>query len=255
MKKILFSLLILLTGCASLPLVDSQDLSDPDSSPRYMYDVENNIAYRVAHDEDNLYLELRTDDETAIQKIVRNGLFVYIDPQGGKSKDIYFNYPLQMKLGKGGIRKMMQQNEGKFRPGEKREFNVNQMLENLSTEAIYSNNKTTEMIPVFARSKSYKVELSAPTNEQLVYKLKIPLAEVLDVIKEEHVLSLGIMTGKFEMPSRQGGQGAAMSGGMGGGRSEGGIQGGGRPGGMNMVSVEDIQKMQEQISIWFSFAL
>jgi len=258
MKRILLMLLLLatLTSCASLPLVNSSHISHDDSKLKYYYDIDNNIAYNLQHDNDFLYLIMKTDDEMVIQKMIRNGLFIYIDPNGGKSKGIYFNYPLKKKPGEGEMRKMM---DNRIQPGLEREFNVNQLLETLGAEAIYSSEGTAEMIPVFAKSNDFKVEMTAPTNRQLIYKLRIPLNDVIE--KDNMEFSLGIMTGKFEMPSMNGGRPGGNQGvGMQSGMSGGGMQSGGRPGemqggpGSNMNS-ENREAMIEQVSLWFKVNL
>lgn len=115
MRKLLFPLLILFMSCASLPLVKSTDISTEQSSSKFMYDIDNNIAYRVEHDENYLYLHLKTDDKTAIQKIMMQGLFVYMDIKGGKSKNVYYNYPLKHERGQGMNRDMMKGQQGEVR--------------------------------------------------------------------------------------------------------------------------------------------
>ena len=154
------------------------------------------------------------------------------------------------------MRKMM---EKRNQPGLEKEFNVKHLLETLDVEAIYSSNEIVEMIPVFATSNDFKVELTAPTNRQLVFKLRIPLNDVIKNDKME--FSLGIMTGKFEMPSMGGGRpGGGQVEGMQGGMSGRGMQDGGRPGGMqggpgSGMDSENRAAMEEQLSIWFKVDL
>ena len=81
MKKIvIFSLiLVYFVGCASLPIIESSYKENKNAKNTYRFDIENNIAYKVEHDDSYLFLELKTDDKTAIQKIFMHGLFVYVD--------------------------------------------------------------------------------------------------------------------------------------------------------------------------------
>lgn len=250
MKRLFLLFLVLLVGCASLPLIESQDLGNADSRAKYMYDVKSNIAYKVQHDDAYVYLELKTDDQLAIQKILRNGLYIYLDPKAGKSKDIYFNYPLKGKPRHSETKQRMQNMSGE------RKFDVEKMLDNLDVEAIFSNNEIAEMIPIYAKSNSFKVELSAPTSTILVYKLQIPIDEILKNKREEQELSIGIMTAEFEMPSREESGDRPGGGPQGAGMSSSGMQSGGS--GMyggNGPSSGEMSTMKEQISIWFKIAL
>jgi len=246
MKRIIFPLIIMIMfiSCASLPVVNSSFKENESVKSTYRFDVENNIAYKVEHNDSYLYLELKTDDKTAIQKIFMHGLFIYVDPKGGRSKDIYFNYPLKKRPELGAMKQIMKDGQN-----GQREFSVDRFLDRVPMEAIYSNNEEAEKIPVFSTSDGYMVELSALTPNILIYKLRIPLEETGNA----DIFSLGIMTGKVKMPSMNGrqrsGQRAGMSGGsMGGGRPSVGMQGG-QDGGV------DREAMMKQLSIWFQVDL
>lgn len=248
-RTMLFSLiLIFFVGCASLPIIDSNYKENGNLKNTYRFDVENNIAYKVEHDDSYLYLELKTDDQTVIQKIFMHGLFVYIDPKGGRSKDIYFNYPLKKRPEPGAMKRQI-----KDMQNGQHEFSVERFLDGVSMEAIYSNHDYAEKIPIFSTSDEYMVELSAPNTAILIYKLRIPLEEMDD----ENEFSLGIMSGKAEMPSMGDRPDSGMS--DGGGHSSGGSMGGGRPsGGMKggqQGSGLDRESMMEQLSVWFQVNL
>lgn len=252
MKRNIISILLLLvltlilSGCASLPIIESQPAGEDPYNGRYSFDVESHIAYGVKHDEEYLYLKLKTDDKMTIRKIMMHGLFVYMDPKGAKSKDIFFNYPLTTKFDPSQMKKKPAGMAGGYR----QEFNVNSYLERVSMEAIFSDHELAEKLPVFSSKTDFHVELSSEGPYVLVYYLRIPFDRISDnglsAISE---LSLGLMTGKMEMPQMDGGgrPGAGMGSNMqsGGGHSGGGKMGGGI----------DTENMMEQLSIWFKIDL
>lgn len=254
MKKYLwiFSLLVIFASCSSLPLVESNYREKGNETGRYLYDLESNLAYKVEHDDENIYLQIKTDDQTSIQKMIRHGLYVYIDPRGGKSKDTYVLYPLPVQPGRGEMKRPgMMTSEGD------REFDVNVLLENLSMEAIYTHEGNSEKMPVYLRDNDIKIDIHGKGKRELVYDLQFPLDRIVPGSQDDKSeLSIGILTGKVEMSSmgsRPAGGGMQGGGKPGGGRS-GGMSGGGRPGGENSSGI-DRESMMEQISLWFKIDL
>lgn len=254
MKK-LFPLIVVLmfSACASLPVVSSTYLTNEPSSLKYHYDIENNIAYKVTHDDDYLYLELKTDDKTSIMKIAKQGLYIYIDPRGHKSKEIFFNYPLDRKFNqsemKNGMRPQM---------GSREEFNVHEAFEKISMEALYSKYGEAEKFPVYSNSSGFNVELNTSDKSVLIYKLRIPFDEIQSGgLKNLDDLSLGIETAIFEMPSMNAHSGGGMDGGS--GRPSGMGMQGGRDGSQMNSDMQgpggNREAMMKQISIWFSVDL
>lgn len=256
MKKVIPLLVaLMLSACASLPSITSTYLMDDGPSLKYRFDIENNLAYKVSHDDDYLYLELKTDDKASIMKILRQGLFVYMDPNGNKSKEIYFNYPLTQKHEPGSMRK-----PNNMQSNVREEFDVNDLLDRLSMEAIYSKYGQAEKMPVYIVDSGFKVEINAVNKSVIEYKLRIPFQELKSGgLKDITELSIGIMTGKIEMPSSGDRPSGGSEGGMqgGGGRSGGGgmQQGGGRPDGNMQGAGENRESMTQQLSLWFSVDL
>jgi len=251
---LLFLILVLslfLSGCASLPIIESQSAGVDPYDGRYYFDVESNIAYSVKHDEDYLYLKLKTDDKGAIRKIMMHGLYVYFDPQGAKSKDIFFNYPLSAKIDHSKMREM----QGGMSTGKQQEFDVNTYFERVSMEAIFSDHELAEKLPVFSSKTEFKVELASEGQDILVYYLRIPFDRISkNGLSDMSELSLGLMTGKVEMPQMGGGH---SGGGMqAGGRSGGGMKsGGGRSNANDMAGSGERESMMQQLSIWFKVDL
>jgi uncharacterized membrane protein YgcG len=255
MKRTIYSnflLLILaftfiLSGCASLPLIESQLAGEDPYDGRYYFDVESNIAYGVQHDDENLYIKIKTDDKAAIRKIMMQGLYVYIDPKAGKSKNIYFNYPLSEKFDPSQKRNK----SAGMEQGTQQEFNVEHFLDRVSMEAVFSDHELAEKLPVFSSKTDILVELISEGPNVLVYYLRMPFDRISkNGLSDISELSLGFMTGKMEMPKMDGSghSGGGMQGG--GGSSSGGMQGGD----MQSSGMER-ESMMSQLSIWFKIDL
>lgn len=105
-----------------------------------------------------------------------------------------------------------------------------------------------EKIPVWDNSGDFNVELSAANQNILLYDLKIPFDRLnengLEGIEK---LSLGIMTGKFEMPSMSEGR---PGGGQSGGMQGGGMSGGGGQGAVVQVAVPEACKAAVRAGVW-----
>jgi len=255
MKRTIYSNILLLilaftfilSGCASLPMIESQPAGEDPYDGRYYFDVESNIAYGVKHDDEYLYLKLKTDDKTAIRKIMMHGLYVYMDPKGGRSKKIFFNYPLIAKFDPSQVRNK----SGGMAGGSKEEFNVDSFLDRVSMEAVFSDHELAEKMPVFSSKTDFQVELSSEGPNVLVYYLRIPFDRISENgLSDISKLSLGLMSGEMKMPQMDGS-----------GHPSGGMQGGGRSGGgmqdsdMQQSGSIDRGSMMSQLSIWFKIDL
>jgi hypothetical protein len=257
MKRYLFPgiMLVFLAGCASLPLIDTGK-DQLEDQKRYYYDVDSKIAYSINRDDNNIYISLKTDDENAIRSLFRQGLYVYLDPNGRKSKDIYFNYPISVKTGGRGPGMMqnekMQKQDGQGQFNAKPAFNVNDLIDHADMEAIFSYRDLAEKMPVYSQRTDIAVALSSPKEGSFLYQLRIPF-DRLGKDDLTHV-SIGIETGTIEMPSMGGGPGGGMQGGgPGGGNMGGNPPSGGSGGGPGGGQAGDFgfRENMEKISIWF----
>lgn len=64
-------------------------------SPYPNYDSRAKVGYATSNDRDNLYITVETGDEYTEMKILKAGLTVWIDTDGGKQQQMAINYPLQ----------------------------------------------------------------------------------------------------------------------------------------------------------------
>jgi hypothetical protein len=258
MKAYLFPgiMLVLLTGCASLPLLD-MGKDQLEDQKHYYYDVDSKIAYSINKDDHNIYISLKSDNETTIRSLFRQGLYIYLDPNGRKSKDIYFNYPLSAKMsgrGSGMMQKeKMQMQYGPEQAMRMPEFNVNDLIDHADMEAIFSYRDLAEKMPVYSQRTDIAVTLSSPKEGTFLYELRIPLDRLgKDDLSQ---VSIGIETGTIDMPSMGAGPGGGMQGsGPGAGNMGGSPTGGGGhsgiPGGRQGGDFSPLENM-EKISIWF----
>ncbi len=247
MKRFSILFLFILTACASLPVLEIAEGTDL-TDKRFYYDKDSEVAYSANYDENNIYITLKTDNENTIKRIFRNGLYVYLDPNGRKSKNIYFEYPLAKKMRAGKPNMEHTPMSGNM----KREFNINELIDNSDMEAIFSTKEFAEKLPVYSQKTDIKVELSASDKNEFLYMLRIPFDRIEKVRSSEY--AIGIVTGEMEMPQMGGGshQGGGMPGNdmQGAGMSNGGMSGGQRPEG-----AYDRNSNMQNIDIWFKILM
>ena len=245
-------ILAFLTGCASLPVLIPGNGYSEDQL-KYYYDVDSGIAYSVGKDDNNLYINLTSDNESTIRSLFRQGLYIYLDPNGRRSKEIYFNYPLSGKMGGPGGPGMMprgQMQKGEGQQQTKPVFSVNDLIDNADMEAIFSYRDLAEKMPVYSQRTHIAVTLTSPKEGEFIYQLRVPFNRLG---KEDlSQITVGIETGMIEMPSMGGGPGGGMQGGMpGGGNMGGNPPSGGAPGGGQGGELAPRSNMKD-ISIWFN---
>jgi len=76
------------------PIVIDGDSKDWPS-PYPNYDSKGRIAYATSNDKDNLYITMQTGDEMTQLKILKQGMTIGVDTEGGKSPSLLINYPLK----------------------------------------------------------------------------------------------------------------------------------------------------------------
>lgn len=78
----------------SEPIVIDGDSKDWPS-PYPNYDARSMVAYATSNDRQNLYITMETGDEMTQMKILKQGMVIMIDTDGGKEPQLKINYPLQ----------------------------------------------------------------------------------------------------------------------------------------------------------------
>jgi hypothetical protein len=212
-----------LTGCSSFKKYVTKSLwperqividgKSDDWSGALSFIEKEQLSLGFYNDQDNLYLCLIAEGNFTRAQILRGGLTVWFDPQGGNEKKFGIRYPL------GAPSREMRVPPEMENPQEMNEGFPGEAMKEL--EIIRSNKEEPERMEV-AKAKENGLEVVvAPSSGLLVYELKIPL-----LIKEEQPLAVGAKPGAtigigFETSQpdlsrmRRGGMGGTPGGGMG----------------------------------------
>jgi hypothetical protein len=217
--KPLLLLALLIMGCSTgMELVESVAEGQFSKSTVFHNDEKNVMNWLVTHDDQSLYVRLNSAKRTTQMKILRAGLHLYFDPAGGKSEAIYLNFPVFQE------RQLMDRAGGSPRPGrqgargERPRFNINRTIERTQPEAIFVKNDKQEVFNYLEEDSAIRIEMKADTSGVFHFMAAIPLNKIFTDRKEQvSKLSMGIVSGAFEIPVRTGGgmppEGGAFPGG------------------------------------------
>jgi hypothetical protein len=141
--------------------------------PNY-YNNKTRLSYTVSNDQKNLYLCFKTTDEFTQMKILKSGMEVWIDTNGGKHQNIGILYPVQ------GIRKHLpplpEQPVKGVRPDKrlikKRIIDENQFVKLIG----FKNCNTTPLRLKDQQCLSLKMDIDSDNANTLVYRIVIPFA-------------------------------------------------------------------------------
>ncbi len=191
-----------------------------------------NISLGVSNDADFLYICLAAEDQAVISRILRQGMILWFDPEGGKEKTFGIKYPVgrqRMQPGEGEM--MRPENEADLQKMRRAMMAISNELEILqeSKVPIRTSIKNLKGIEVFLKSSAGLI----------VYEVKIPLQENQDFpfavgAEEGSEIGIGIEVPKMTMNMK---------------RAPGGM--GGRSGGMTGQRAN----MQKGIKIWATVQL
>jgi hypothetical protein len=223
------------------------------------------MQYNITNDDSNLYISLETHDEATVTKILRAGIDVYVDAEGGESKKVMLAFPLP---------------NNDVHP-EKRTGNDAAAAANaeMRQELLIKTNLFTVAGFKNMENRSYdindqsriRVGLKQEPENGLGYEAAIPFKYIFanPSDKNKKNISVGIVinamkeggqrpgggnsTGRGQMPAG----GARGMGGGGGGR---GMRGGGgtrpsRSGAEGDASIPDRTAMMTQDANWYKFKL
>ncbi len=212
-----------------------------------------NISLGVSNDTDFLYICLAAEDQAVISRILRQGMILWFDPEGGKEKTFGIRYPVGRQGMQPGEREMMiPDNEVDRQKMRRAMMAISNELEILQESKVPIRTSIENL-------KGIEVSLKRSTG-LIVYEVKIPLQENQDFpfairAEEGSEIGIGIEVPKMTMnmkraPRGMGGRGGGMGGGgRGGGMGGGGM--GGRSGGMTGQRAN----MQRGIKIWATVQL
>ena len=246
----LFSLLyifssVLFASCASshfesgewrnTPVVADGNLNEWELPLRF-FDLKTKLNYTISNDNKNLYFCIRSTEATEIAKMVRAGIFIYIDTTGKRKKDIGINYPLRLessgnKKPEGQSDMPHQRSEGGF---------LKRMSTTLAGESQFSaigfRSPVGGLMPL-ANTAGIKLSATIDSLGCFSYEAVIPFKtfykETLTASDSTHIFGITINLPALPMPPSSGGGGSGHRGGGMGGMGGGGMTGGGMGGGMH----------------------
>jgi len=212
-----------------------------------------NVSLGIQNDSDYLYACVVAEDQAVISRILRQGMIVWFDPEGGKNKILGIKYPK-------GREGMQPEDREALRPGSKTDpQNKRPALLAVSHEVEILQNSKVPVQRTTDNLKGIEVFLNRSAG-LIVYEIKVPLQtnnERPFAINAQEGAEIGIgievpkMTLTMNRPA--GGMGGVGMGGRGG--SIGG-RGGGMIGGTPGGGMPDLRgNMQKNMKIWAAVQL
>lgn len=245
---------IFIASCANMPLYQSKNINNKKelSDLRY-YDKNSKTFYDVYNDKNNIYVCINALDYFSQEKILKQGLTIWLDQKTKKNKDkgIVFPQKLEFKKNK------ESRNLNNLNPFNREE----QKIEQLHNQYLLSLKNTTligmdgeNSIRVFnseLEKSNIKATITFDTLNRLNYLAIIPKNKIFTDDKyNNNTFSIGIESGFMDMNSNKLHQ---KKPGM---ENGGGMRSGNRqPGGRSVGHSEQRSALSEPIKIWFSVNL
>ncbi len=203
-------LLVLLTlGCSTgMKLVESVSEEQFSASTVFHFDEKSELNWFVSHDDEHLYVRLNSAKRTTQMKILRAGLHLYFDPGGEKAESTYLNFPVfqerrVMDRDGEGVRPVTARRGGR---GERPKFDINKTIETTQPEAVFVKRDQKESFNYKTEDSAIRIEMEGDTSGVFHFMAAIPLERILPE-GQSHLskLSIGIVSGAFEIPVNPGG--------------------------------------------------
>ena len=251
-------LLGILTACGSFKTFqiesrppDGQILIDGlagDWAGRLFVVEGQNVALGFLNDREYLYICLRIDNPGMKRQLLRSGMTVWFDPDGGQKKVLGLKYPVGLRSGEEGMWRVEDPDDVEA-PGE--------VGGNLTDVEIHRQGVSEPEVMDIAEAQGFELRASA-SGRNFFYELKVPLTKSVDCpvglgAAPGGTVGVGFETGKFDFNSLSrrpagpaGGTGAMPPTGAYGNR--GGVM---RPGQMHPNDPE----LPEELKIWATVAL
>ena len=225
---------------------------------------------QMFHNNENVKVQIVVPDESMQMKFLMQGLNIYLDISGKKSKKYYVQFPkpergqMQPQRGQmqGNMPQQREQGQQTANRPERMPADVKQMtttMMNRGNAVLFNGKNKTEL----EQEKAY---IQPVEDDKLVFTVYLPLSFLGDKIGKNKIISVGLLS-EMEAPSGTG-QGGAGGGGMGGAgmRSGGGggdmgsDGGGGRPtggggGGRPMGGGGSFAEMSTPFNAWVTFGV
>ncbi len=234
------------------------------------YLKKKDIGIGIANDDSNFYFCAITSDRDLRRQILFRGLELWLDANGGKSKDFGIKFPLgiismdpsmrrELFQGRRGRSQNQPPDFGQFISKMTLEFAVMGKDAASDNLPIHTDRPVQVRLPVYHNNRGIDLKLNL-NGDQLVYEGKIPFKE-FENSRKPRASTIGI---GIQLPEMERRNGRDFHGGMRGGRPGGDFGGGGMrpPGGMSgggpggMHRPEDggqrgdFQSMQKSLEFW-----
>jgi hypothetical protein len=247
---LLFMVFFVQTSCSTLKLESTwknrdliMDGKGGDWLGSKYYFEDSAISVGLINDGQYLYVSMMTENPLIRAQILREGLTVWLDPEGGKNKTFGIKYP----IGRQGDEQEKEMMDPQAVMDETaREAMMQKFQEAMSELAIVGSNERVLVKMDIEDAKGIIVKLRDALGT-FVYELRIPLASSEEYpyavgVKAGGVIGLGFLSPKLEMRRPAGTRG-------GGRMPEGGMGGPGGMGGMGGMP-EMGRFMPRQLKIW-----
>ncbi|MCB0654313.1 MAG: hypothetical protein KDC85_23740 [Saprospiraceae bacterium] len=207
-------------GCSStMPIYESTlESKFSDNQAGMQLDETSDLSWQVTNDDQYLFVRLATSKRTTQTKILRAGLKIYFDQTGQKAETTYLNFPIFQE------RQRTSREEMGSRPGrpgqneERRAFDLSGMIGKTPPDALFVRGEEQMPFNYLSDQEIFKVELSADTSGVLHFYAAIPFEKINpEGLQGISKLSLGIVSGAFEIPVNTGNGMNPPGGGMPGG--------------------------------------
>lgn len=207
----------------------------------YTFNKKSNLFYFISNDNTNLYIDIKVEDSGIENKILKQGMVIWINMEGKQDMKLGVHYPLGSENRGGGKRSNMSETsftaDGKpFTP----------LMHANTIELIGFTSEAEKRFPA-DNPDSFKGSVKYDNDGNLLYRLLMPIAKLPVRNAKDGVgalpFNLAIEYGENPALNSPGGNmsrppssvgapsGGADAGAGGGGRSSGGRSGGGRPSG------------------------
>ena len=222
------------------------------------YVDKQNISLGVMNDTDYLYVCLAAEDQAMIRRILRQGMILWFNPEGGKNKTLGIKYPVGRQVMPPEEREMKRPGS-EASPQKKRPAAIS-----ISNELEILQDSKVPITTSIDNLKGIQISLKRSTG-LIVYELKIPLKANPDLpfaigTQQGSEIGIGIEVPKMYMTLNRAaggmsgrGSGTARPGGNMGGR--GGSMRGGSMGGSSVGMTGQRANMQKGVKIWATVQL
>jgi hypothetical protein len=264
------------SGCASVKQIESSPVTTDvviDGSAEdwagvlRLFEGESGVSIGVRNNAEALYVVLVVRDQAKLRQIMRAGLSLWFDPEGGKDRVFGIGYPLRPegmdRSGLGGMPRGMP-GGGSGGMGDREEMEAamrERFVESLDElQVLHDGEERGMQLP--ANSASGIRTAGSFEYGELVLEYRIPLGDSESAVYElppvSEELGFGLISPEIEMPTGARPAGGGGRGGMGGG-GRGSSGGGGRGtrggGGRGGSGRSGMTRQNEPIDTWARVAL